>query len=406
MRRSQIGLYLTTLLFFVGFGLYGPQLAVYIKEDLGLSATIAGTVLGATGLASVLTRFLVGVSSDRVRRRKIFIQVGLVLQAGGWLVAYLAPSAATLYAAKFLAGLCAATYVVYIVLYTSYFARTDAAKAVGWLAVASPAGIFIGNRLGGMLTESSGDARITFAAAVVVALLALATTFFFADDRPDVDIPFVRADLTEQLKDRSLWAISALAVIALIVPYATKDTAVPLLLSELGVGPAGLADYANVHVVSNAIAAVIAGQFLVPRLGLVAVTAIGAVLQGVGSLAFALTDNFTVLLAGEAVAGFGLGLNFTTLLTLVLVGIERRKQSTRMGLFQNIYSLAIFLGPQTVGVMIDNVGTSSTFIVFSSLSVIGGVLAVVLLRGYEARRAAEFKTGNARSEEKFDEPVG
>ena len=406
MRRSQIGLYLTTLLFFVGFGLYGPQLAVYIKEDLGLSATIAGTVLGATGLASVLTRFLVGVSSDRVRRRKIFIQVGLVLQAGGWLVAYLAPSAATLYAAKFLAGLCAATYVVYIVLYTSYFARTDAAKAVGWLAVASPAGIFIGNRLGGMLTESSGDARITFAAAVVVALLALATTFFFADDRPDVDIPFVRADLTEQLKDRSLWAISALAVIALIVPYATKDTAVPLLLSELGVGPAGLADYANVHVVSNAIAAVIAGQFLVPRLGLVAVTAIGAVLQGVGSLAFALTDNLTVLLAGEAVAGFGLGLNFTTLLTLVLVGIERRKQSTRMGLFQNIYSLAIFLGPQTVGVMIDNVGTSSTFIVFSSLSVIGGVLAVVLLRGYEARRAAEFKTGNARSEEKFDEPVG
>ena len=405
MRRSPIGLYLTTLLFFVGFGLYGPQLAVYIKEDLGLSATIAGTVLGATGLASVLTRFLVGVSSDRVRRRKIFIQVGLVLQAGGWLVAYLAPSAATLYAAKFLAGLCAATYVVYIVLYTSYFARTDAAKAVGWLAVASPAGIFIGNRLGGMLTESSGDARITFAAAAVVALLALVTTFFFADDRPDADIPFVRADLTEQLKDRSLWAISALAVIALIVPYATKDTAVPLLLSDLGVGPAGLADYANVHVVSNAIAAVIAGQFLVPRLGLVAVTAIGAVLQGVGSLAFALTDNLTVLFAGEAVAGFGLGLNFTTLLTLVIVGIERRKQSTRMGLFQNIYSLAIFLGPQTVGVMIDNVGTSSTFIVFSSLSVFGGVLAVLLLRGYEARRAAELKTDSAGSKERLDEPV-
>lgn len=406
MRRSPIGLYLTTLLFFVGFGLYGPQLAVFITEDLGLSATIAGTVLGATGLASVLTRFLVGVSSDRVRRRRIFIQAGLLLQAGGWVLAYLAPSAATLYAAKFLAGLCAATYVIYIVLYTSYFKRTNTAKAVGWLAVASPAGTFVGNRLGGMLTEASGDARITFAAAAVVAVLALATTFVFADDRPDIDIPFVRSDLTEQLSDRGLWAISAMAVIALIVPYATKDTAVPLLLSELGVGPAGLADYANVHVVSNAVAAVIAGQFLVPRLGLVVVTVIGALLQGAGTLAFVVSDNLTVLLAGEAVAGFGLGLNFTTLLTLVLVGIERRKQSTRMGLFQNIYSLAIFLGPQTVGVLIDNIGTSNTFIVFGSLSVLGGVLSVFLLRGYEARRAEQFEAQTSITEEKREKPVG
>ncbi|MEH7388428.1 MFS transporter, partial [Bacillus sp. JJ1521] len=68
---------MVTLLFWVSMYTCVPILAAYL-EHLGASYKMAGLVVGMYGLTQMLLRIPVGVISDRLHIRKIFIIFGIL----------------------------------------------------------------------------------------------------------------------------------------------------------------------------------------------------------------------------------------------------------------------------------------------------------------------------------------
>lgn len=129
----------------------------------------------------------------------------------------------------------------------------------------------------------------------------------------------------------------------------------------------------NVHMITNGIASTLTGTFFYKKLGLMKTTMLGAFAQGVIAMLIPFSSSLLVLVGLQALAGFAFGLSFTTLMSLSIENIDSEKHSTRMGLFQSIYSIGMFFGPTLIGVIIDNSSTVSGFFIIGIISILSAV---------------------------------
>ncbi|MCI1035828.1 MFS transporter, partial [Raoultella terrigena] len=67
------------------------------------------------------------------------------------------------------------------------------------------------------------------------------------------------------------------------------------------------------------------------------------------AIAMPYAPNIMVLFALQALAGTAFGMIFTVLNSLIVTHTPVWQQSTRVGLYQSIYSAGIFFGPVLVG---------------------------------------------------------
>ncbi|MGX5149636.1 MFS transporter, partial [Enterobacter hormaechei] len=151
--------------------------------------------MGASGLATLLIRFPLGIISDVVKSRRIFIQIGLLLPIIAWPIAWLEPNAITLYLAKAADGVTAATWVLYNILFMRYFGRNEAPAAVALLALAGPIGVFLGNCIGAVLIHYFAN-NIAFFVSCISALVALFLTTRIQDVHDPVQAPTLKACIT------------------------------------------------------------------------------------------------------------------------------------------------------------------------------------------------------------------
>ena len=126
LRRREARLFfIISILFFICIHSIDAFLAPMMINQ-GIEPQIMGIIMGASGLATLLIRFPLGIISDVVKSRRIFIQIGLLLPIIAWPIAWLEPNAITLYLAKAADGVTAATWVLYNILFMRYFGRNEA----------------------------------------------------------------------------------------------------------------------------------------------------------------------------------------------------------------------------------------------------------------------------------------
>lgn len=110
LRRREARLFfIISILFFICIHSIDAFLAPMMINQ-GIEPQIMGIIMGASGLATLLIRFPLGIISDVVKSRRIFIQIGLLLPIIAWPIALLEPNAITLYLAKAADGVTAATW--------------------------------------------------------------------------------------------------------------------------------------------------------------------------------------------------------------------------------------------------------------------------------------------------------
>jgi len=376
-----------SVLFFISITSFDPFVSSYAAA-LGIPAALIGSVVGVTGLASAFARLPLGIASGLLSRRKLFIQAGFALTAASWTAAYLAPGAATLFAGKLSNGLAGSTWVIYTVMFTSYFAAKEGAKAMAIISVASPLGSFVGSTAGGLVIHEFGY-EAGFAVAIFAALLALALTFFLKDGETRGG-SFDRSALSSQLADTRLWMIALLGILVQMTMYGTRDTFTPLMAQRLGAGPIEISWLANTHLVLFALSTALC-PWLYRRLGLARTGAAGFALQGLAILAMPLASSLPALFALQAVAGVAYGMAFTFLMSIVLEGAKPQEKTTRMGFFQSLYSVGVFAGPLLLGLLVDRASETTGFAVWGALSVLGGALTVRMLRG--RRQSTKIRPG-------------
>lgn len=382
LRRPEARLFfIISVLFFICIHSIDAFLAPMMLEQ-GIEPQVMGMIMGASGLATLLIRFPLGIISDVAKSRKIFIQISLLLPIFTWPLAWFEPNAVTLYMAKAADGVTAATWVLYNILFIRYFDREEAPAAVALLALAGPVGVFIGNCIGGLLIHYFEN-NIAFFLSCVAGLLALLLTTRISDVHDASKAPTLQACIDgarRQLSDRSVWMLGILATIVILVPFATRDTLTPVYAERLGAKAGILSLLSNIHLIFYGIAVAMCGSVFYRNIGVVKTAVLGIVLQILSTLGIPFTDNMYVIYALQALAGFSFGMAFAAFMSLSVVNTTPDEQSTRMGLFQTIYSLGMFIGPVIMGVMLQHINLSSGYIVIAALSVVAAVVTPLSAR--------------------------
>jgi MFS family permease len=385
-RPELLTFFLMSVLFFICINGFDAFLAPYMVR-LGIEPQTIGMIMGATGLASLCTRFPLSVVSDVLKNRKVFMQLALLLPVIAWPLAWLFPGALTFWLAKLACGFTAASWVLYNIIFIRYFRRDEAPAAVALLALAGPIGVFISNAICGAIAHWFGSTQAFFVPAFA-GCLALMLSLRIREGEDIHKAPHLKACIESakrQLSDGTIWFIGLLATVVILVPFATRDTLTPIYAQQLGAQAGTLAVLSNIHLLFYAIAVALCSSVFYKRLGLVNTALIGIGLQIVSSIFVPLTSSLWLIYLWQGLAGFSFGMAFAVFMSLSVVNTSENEQTTRMGLFQTIYSCGMFFGPVLMGVLLQHVNLHAGYWVIGGLCLIAGVLTPLAAKRVQQR---------------------
>ncbi|MBY6275694.1 MFS transporter, partial [Symbiobacterium thermophilum] len=146
---------IASFIFWFSNFIYMPILSPYI-ELLGGTYTFIGIVLSSYGFMQFLFRLPIGMISDFMKRRKPFIILGMLMTMSSGLMFALTNSLGWALVSRSLAGVAAATWVAFTVLYCSYFSDEKIYKAMSNISFAVVLAQLMGMSISGYIVDKWG----------------------------------------------------------------------------------------------------------------------------------------------------------------------------------------------------------------------------------------------------------
>lgn len=366
--------YLVTGLYWFSMYTYVPVLAPY-AQSLGATPEFVGVILGSYGVTQMFLRIPLGIWSDKFNRRKLFIIAGLLFAAVSALGMWLLPNPAVLLACRALSGVAAACWVIYTVLFASYFPTGSAPKAIGFINSVCSTGQVTAMFLGGLAAQYWGIPSVFLLAgggAVLGLLLTLGVRENSQINRRPLDLSGVLAIGREPL----LLRVSLLAVFVQLLTYATVFGFTPVAAKAIGASNFELGMLTTLSILPAILAAALSGTFFSGRLGERYTLVLAFGLSAASVVVIPFITNLSVLYGTQIVGGFGRGLALPLLMGLSIKNRPNEQRATAMGFFQAIYGAGMFLGPLLVGLLSGSMGLSWGFWVVGLIGLMGAVLAL------------------------------
>ena len=364
------------------FSLYGyvPILSVY-AESLGASGKMIGLILGSYGLVQMFLRIPLGILSDRLNNRKIFVIAGMVLSITGAVGMGLFQNELFLLIFRSLTGAAAATWVSYAVLYSSYFDKTDVSRAIGTANAINSTGQMTGILLGGMIASAMGY-QASFMLAAAAGFIGLLLSFKVFGNKVVEHKPESLRNLVILVKNKGLMIVSGMAVLSQIVTFSTVYGFTPNIAKSLGADSLQLGFLTAVSTIPAIISSYYSGTFFLKRFGgKISLTASFA-LTAISAAVIPFVPNLAMMYVTQIAGGIGRGIIMSLLMSASINSMEESKRATAMGFFQAIYGLGMFIGPMIVG-FFDDIpgGLKYGFLAASAFSVIGMAMSMIFITG-------------------------
>ena len=388
------------LLFYIAVSFFWFSLYAYVPfvtpfaDYMGANWRLAGLIAGAYGFTQMAIRFPLGLLSDKLRRRKIFVQIGLGVAAVGAFLAFFFPSPYMLLVMRGLGGVAASAWVTFTVLGASYYGKDQAPKAMGRMSSANAFGRMAALLLGGVIAQQFG-VTYAFLLGGVAGLLGLAVSFGVEEKRPeDIRPPKTPSTtpgehsppLLNILKNKQLICCSVLGILAMYISFATTFGFTPLAATQLYASQWQLAFLGVMSTAPAIFIAPLAGTIMPKKLGVAATLAIGFIIAGVGSALVAVSNTLPALFAVQIAGSMGGAIVGTLLMGLCIRDISAEKRATAMGFYQAVYGLGMFLGPFVTGQISYHAGLMAAFVFTGGIGLMGAVLSV----GFAVKKWVKF----------------
>jgi len=361
---------LITILYWIAMYIYVPILSPFLN-DLSYSLTFIGIVLGSYGFVQIIVRFPIGILSDLYKKRKLFVSIGMLcaflscilfLFSDFWIFPLLA---------RIVAGVCASTWVAFIILYTSYFAEHETAKAMGQISILIVVGQLIGMVLSGFLSEL-GQGYTPFIAGSCIAAIGFFLSLLLKEDKQKVSRQHrMSLSLTKDVfKEKTTLKASYLSILAHLILFITMFGFTPLKATELGANGLQLTFLVICFMLPHALAPIVATAYLNKKLGYSLTAKLAFILSGATTLAIAFAPSMPYLYVTQAINGFSIGILLPIFLVLAIKDVKQEIKATAMGLYQSIYSIGMFSGPFIAGYINDYFNVNGGFIFGASCALI------------------------------------
>jgi len=377
--KPRIGVFMICT-FFYWFTMYTyvPTMTPYLA-DLGISFTMIGIIGGSYGFAQFVLRIPLGITSDRLGKRKPFIIFGLAAGAVSSIGMFFTQSAFLILALRLLSGVSASAWVVFTVLFTGYFEKEKRASMMSYLFIANGLGLMLSKFFGGLLAEYYGH-EYSFLLGGASGVIAIILSLFIIEKTPDINEPPSIRKLIGAIKNRNLLVMSLLAVFSQMIMHSTTNTFTSEAAAQTGADLMQIGLLATVASIPAILSYIICGKlYSLKNINVRYFLAIAFFLQVIGTLIIPFAGNMTAIYISTILTGFGCGICISTLTGFCTQTVEESKRSAAMGFFQATYAFGMFFGPVILGVFVDWTGIPGGFFAAAAFAVIGLVLTLVLL---------------------------
>ncbi len=363
-------------LFWASLYMYVPILPVYAASLKNSVLGTAGLIVSMYGLTQFLLRIPLGITSDKLNNRKLFVMLGLALSLVAAIGMGFSSSILGVAAYRGVSGIAAATWVIISVLFATHFSQGSIVKATGIAVFISVFAQLFSSLAGGFVADYFGYLA-PFIGAAILAGIGLLCLPFFNEKEPSQKINPAQ----ENSKFNLGWylvLISLAAAVGQFIMYATTYGYIPILAKQMGASSAQLGWLAAIMQLAYMIAAFGVGIFVSPRYEkMMAVIGIGLI----GIASFWVLQNQTVndLFLNRFIYGIGHGLSYPVLMGLAIKPVANHYRVTAMGIFQAIYAFGMFAGPAISGWIVGRAGLS---VVFSTCGWIAIASIPIMLLAY------------------------
>jgi MFS family permease len=367
-KKSMVHFHFCTMLFWGSIYIYMPILAPYAKLVSG-SLQSVGLVMGAYGFSQFLFRIPVGVWSDRLRRRKPFILLGFLFEGAACLGLIFSRNTATLFLSFFTAGMAASMWVVFTVLFSSYFPLGQAARSMSFILFSLRLSQAMANYAGGAIAEAWGWVA-PFYVGVILSLAGLLLGSGIVERRPEKSDAASFKKLLQVGRNRALLTVSAFAILLQFATFSTTYGFTPIYAQQIGASKEELGILLFSFMLPCILATLLSGTYLRRIQSERTFILAGFFLVTAAIFSTPLVSRLSILYAVQAANGIGVGFAFPLLMGLAIQSIPLEQQGTAMGVFQSLYAAGMTLGPVISGFMGNHLGLPSVFILSGTLSLL------------------------------------
>jgi len=371
--------YAVTVLFWMSVYAYVPFVTPY-AESMDADFRLIGLIAGAYGFVQMAIRFPLGILSDKLRKRKIFILAGLLFAALSGAVVFFAPHPVSLLVSRGFAGVTAATWVTVTILGASYGTADDTIKIIGRLTAATGAAKLIAFLLGGLIAEWLG-VRHAFLLGGITGFAGLLLGLGILEKTPDMpvgDAPKLSALLTVT-RNRQLLCAALLAVFSQYVQFAITFGFAPMLAVRLGAEPYHLGLLGLIVAAATLLVSPHMGRLL-KAIGATYTLGGAFALAALGSVLMAMCQSLWQVFAAQLLIAIGAAGLMALLMGLAIRDIPNETRATAMGFFQAVYGLGMFLGPFVMGWVSHSFTFNTAFLATGGVGVLGIMLSVLFVK--------------------------
>ncbi|NLM75882.1 MAG: MFS transporter [Clostridiaceae bacterium] len=376
------------LLWFSNY-VYVPILSTYAVSR-GASLSMVGMILGSYGFIQMVSRIPIGILSDSLRNRRIFLQLGMVASIISGLGFYFFTSPGLLLLFRLLAGLAVSNWAIYITTYTILCKGDNNSKAIGTVNSLNSIGHVGGVFLGGVIAQYI-NVETTFLISALAGFLGF-ILLQFVDETYEHDENKKKVSLNDFVtvfRDSELIFYSSMAILFQIIVASSLTGFVPNLLSDIGANDFQKGLGTTLASLPTIFAAPLAVGFFSKKFGSKWSGIIGFSILSASMFIFPYIKNISVMLGLEFIAGFGKGLLSALLMACATSHLPAETRSTALSIYQAVYSIGMSVGPAITG-KISNMFSLRTAFVFLGFTGVISIL-ILLIHGFFNKRKADRK---------------
>jgi MFS family permease len=369
----------TTFLFWVALYLYVPTLPTYVKTKTLNLATV-GMVLSMYGLWQALARLPMGIAAGALGRGKPLIILGLLFCSAGAFIMGRGNSILVLAIGRAFTGLSASTWVLLIVVFSTFFEEEKAIFSSALLTFAASFGRLLSTSSNGFLNRAGGY-PLAFHLAGVFSLLAIVLVLFVQEkDQSPMDLSLKAVAKLVVRKD-----VILPTCVSIMVHYGDWGVTfgfLPILAHQMGMGDVAKSMLIGTNIMGIT-AATLLNTLVLKRGGHIRILLSGALLFFFGIMLIAFSPSRGYLFAGTGCMGFAFGIVYPILVGMSIQKVERSQRTTAMGIHQAFYAIGMFTGPWLTGIIADYLDIRPTFFLTAGFYLILVLLFLYLLNKNE-----------------------
>ena len=192
-KKNTYLFYIVTAIYWYSTNTYIPIITPYL-ESININASTIGLIMGASGLTQILLQFPLGLLSDSLNKRKVFVILGLLLSALSSLGMFFTENPYVFMILRGLTGIAGSSWVIMTILFSSYFTKNESGGKISFLTAANNIGQLVAMLTAGIIATIFSYTG-TFLAGAIVGITGTILSFFIRENK-------VAVRKTPKLRDR------------------------------------------------------------------------------------------------------------------------------------------------------------------------------------------------------------